>query len=59
MNKRATNHHHVSDPALTVWGERRPEPDWDRYLAALIALALRRVEERRTEPADEPEEARG
>lgn len=30
---------------LTVWAERRPDPDWDRYIAALVALALRRVEE--------------
>lgn len=29
---------------LVVWGERRADPDWDRFLAALIALALRRVE---------------
>lgn len=53
MNKRTTNHHPAAarptDPPLTVWGERRPEPDWDRYLAALIALALRRVEEHQAE----------
>ncbi len=30
---------------LAVWAERHPEPDWDRYIAALVALALRRVEE--------------
>ena len=33
------------DAPLTVWGERRQDPDWDAFLAALIALALRRVEE--------------
>jgi hypothetical protein len=33
------------DAPLTVWGERHRDPDWDRFLAALIALALRRVEE--------------
>lgn len=36
---------------LTVWGEWRQDPDWDAFLAALIALALRRAEE--DEGADE------
>jgi len=34
---------------LVVWGERREEPDWDAYVAALLAYALREVED------DEPE----
>ena len=29
---------------LVVWGERRNEPDWDAYVAALLAYALRQVE---------------
>lgn len=29
---------------LVVWGERRKEPDWDSYVAALLAYALREVE---------------
>lgn len=29
---------------LVVWGERRKEPDWDAYVAALLAYALRQVE---------------
>jgi hypothetical protein len=29
---------------LVVWGERRKEPDWDTYIAALLAYALREVE---------------
>jgi len=33
-----------SDAPLAVWGERRADPDWDRYLAVLVALALREVE---------------
>ena len=33
-----------SNAPLAVWGERRPDPDWDRYLAVLVALALREVE---------------
>jgi hypothetical protein len=30
---------------LVVWGERRKEPDWDAYIAALLAYALRTVED--------------
>jgi hypothetical protein len=41
------------DAPLVVWGERRPDPDWDRFLAALIALALRRVEEEADKPTKE------
>jgi len=29
---------------LVVTAERREQPDWDRYVAALLALAMRRVE---------------
>jgi len=29
---------------LVIWGERRKEPDWDTYIAALLAYALREVE---------------
>ena len=29
---------------LVVWGERREEPDWDTYIAALLSWALREVE---------------
>lgn len=31
--------------ALRVSGVRRSDPDWDRFIAALVALAMRRVEE--------------
>jgi hypothetical protein len=34
---------------LVVWGERRQEPDWDSYVAALLAFALREVEGDETE----------
>lgn len=34
----------AADTPLVVWGQRRPDPDWDRYLAVLVALALREVE---------------
>lgn len=30
---------------LVVWGERRERPDWDAYIAALLAYALRQVED--------------
>jgi len=29
---------------LIVWGEERENPDWDAYVAALLAWALREVE---------------
>lgn len=32
------------DQRLVVWGERREDPDWDAFLAALIAYALREIE---------------
>ena len=44
------------DAPLVVWGERRPDPDWDRFLAALIALALRRVEEAEGSSGEEARE---
>jgi hypothetical protein len=28
---------------LVVWGERRKEPDWDTFIAALLSYALREV----------------
>lgn len=41
------------DQRLVVWGERREEPDWDAFLGALIAFALRDVDR----SADNSEEA--
>jgi hypothetical protein len=38
---------------LVVWGERREEPDWDTYIAALLAYALREVEDEAGQPEDE------
>jgi hypothetical protein len=29
---------------LVVWGERRKEPDWDTFIAALLAHSLAEVE---------------
>lgn len=40
------------DQRLVVWGERRKDPDWDAFLAALIAYALREVEQDEDEEAD-------
>lgn len=42
--KRRSTDAGAADPPLVVWGQRRPDPDWDRYLAVLVALALREVE---------------
>lgn len=33
-----------NDFPLVVWGERREEPDWDGFIAALIDQAMREVE---------------
>ena len=47
--KKSKNHKNrarANESPLTVWAERRAEPDWDRYIAALVALGLRRAEER-------------
>jgi hypothetical protein len=43
---------HVGERRLVVWGERRPDPDWDQFLRTLIALALKRVEERERAPEE-------
>jgi hypothetical protein len=42
---------------LVVTAERRNDPDWDRYVAALLVLALRRVEA--GEHGEAPKEERG
>lgn len=41
-----------SDLQLRVRGVRHPEPDWDRFIAALIVLAMQRVDEE-TKEGDE------
>jgi hypothetical protein len=30
---------------LHVWADKRDEPDWDRYIAELVEMAMERVEE--------------
>jgi hypothetical protein len=35
---------------LVVWGEQRKEPDWDTFIAALLAWALRQVEDDAASP---------
>lgn len=42
----------VSGSGLQVWGERRAEPDWDRFISALLVLAVRRVAEQDEEKHD-------
>jgi hypothetical protein len=41
-SKTPQSHHDTT--RLVVWGERRKEPDWDTFVAALLAWALRDVE---------------
>jgi hypothetical protein len=35
----------ANERPLRVWADRRAEPDWDLYIEALVALALKRVDE--------------
>jgi hypothetical protein len=49
--------HSSARPRLRVWAERRPDPDWDRFLAALVALSLRRVEEEDAERSVKEDDA--
>lgn len=49
MSKKQSKSSSTSSPGsdttrLVVWAERRKEPDWDTYIAALLAYALREVE---------------
>jgi hypothetical protein len=43
--KKPSSSQSASDRPLRVRGVRRPEPDWDRFIAALIVLAMRQVED--------------
>jgi hypothetical protein len=36
---------------LEVWAERR-EPDWDRFVAVMVTLAMRRAQEREQQKRD-------
>lgn len=47
------------DQRLFVWGDRRKEPDWDAFVAALIAYALREVDEGTESQGPAPEGKRG
>lgn len=54
MSKKPRQTDSQSQPAadtqrLVVWGERRKEPDWDAYVAALLAYALREVEDKESQ----------
>lgn len=42
-------------PPLRVWAERRADPDWDRFIAALVSLAMRQVEEDEEQEEEERE----
>lgn len=47
------------DQHLIVWGDRRKEPDWDAFVAALIAYALREVDQNGEGPEAAPKGERG
>lgn len=49
----------TGDQSLTVWGERRRDPDWDTFIAALLAYALRQVDESTESTDREPRGERG
>lgn len=42
-------------PPLRVWAERRADPDWDRFIAALVSLAMRQVEDEEQKKEEERE----
>jgi hypothetical protein len=57
QSRNSTPAHLDRDARLVVWGDRRTDPDWDAFLAALISLSLRRVEEENS--LEGQKEARG
>ena len=38
---------HADDAPVTMWAEHRDEPDWDKLIAVVIAMALAEAEEER------------
>lgn len=50
MSKQQQNNTPSADDApVTMWAERRNEPDWDKLVTVVIAMALAEVEEEREE----------
>lgn len=37
----------ADDAPVTMWAEHRDEPDWDKLVAVVIAMALAETEEER------------
>jgi hypothetical protein len=47
MSKQQQQNGTPDPPRLKVWAELREEPDWEKYVAVLLAMALAEVEEER------------
>jgi hypothetical protein len=42
-----TPSHTDDDAPVTMWAKHRDEPDWDKLIAVVIAMALAEIEEGR------------
>jgi hypothetical protein len=47
MSKQHNNSKQYDTTNLTVWAEHRKEPDWDRFIAVCISMALAKAEDER------------
>ena len=47
MSKQQNNSKKYDTSRLTVWAQHRKEPDWDRFIAVCISMALAKVEDER------------
>jgi len=47
MSKQQNNTPPADDAPVTMWAERRDEPDWDKLVTVVIAMALAEAEEER------------
>jgi hypothetical protein len=47
MSKPQQNNTPPDDVPVTMWAERRDEPDWDKLVTVVIAMALAEAEEER------------
>lgn len=49
MSKQDNNSKQYDTSRLIVWAQHRKEPDWDRFIAVCISMALAKAEEEREE----------
>ena len=47
MSKQQDNPKKYDTSRLTVWAQHREEPDWDRFIAVCISMALAKAEDDR------------